>query len=174
MSTRSDFNMLRCRDAKSDSCDILRAGNMRGWAVTDSRCEHLRSEAAMATGLSPINQEIARLARPLVRAARALEVISIFGAIAGVVLGILFATVTATTLSTDILGATSPTTTHPYVAVGIAIALEAIVSGWFFWAVARGLQLMAVDAAARYEVDLNTEVPTEVADRPEFKSDGTL
>jgi hypothetical protein len=23
MSTRSDFNMLRCRDAESDSCDIL-------------------------------------------------------------------------------------------------------------------------------------------------------
>jgi hypothetical protein len=23
MSTRDDFNMLRCRDAESDSCDIL-------------------------------------------------------------------------------------------------------------------------------------------------------
>lgn len=31
MSTRSDFNMLRCRDAESDSCDILRAGKMLGW-----------------------------------------------------------------------------------------------------------------------------------------------
>jgi hypothetical protein len=40
MSTRIDFDMLRCRDAESDSCDILLPGNMGGcnrshrWSLT--------------------------------------------------------------------------------------------------------------------------------------------
>jgi hypothetical protein len=103
-------------------------------------------------------RQIWRLARPLRGSARALEVVAIFGAIAGAILGVVFATVTTTTVTSDFNGNAFPTTTHPYVAVGSAIALEAVVSGWFFWAVARGLQVIAVDVAQRHGVDLDAAV----------------
>jgi hypothetical protein len=37
MSTRTHFNTLRCRDAESDSCDILGAGIMRAGLRTPIR-----------------------------------------------------------------------------------------------------------------------------------------
>ena len=44
MSTRNDFNMLRCRDAESDSCDILRAGNLARVAASDDMSEWSSSD----------------------------------------------------------------------------------------------------------------------------------
>jgi uncharacterized protein DUF2510 len=97
---------------------------------------------------------VAGLARPLRNAARALEGVAVLGAIAGVVLGIIFAA-TETTMLTAGFGGVEATTEHPYVAAGIAIALESLIAGWFFWAMARGLQLLAVDTADRHGINLD-------------------
>jgi hypothetical protein len=84
-----------------------------------------------------------------------LQVLAIIGAIGGVILGIVTATISRTALSTDAFGSPSTGTTHPYVGLGIAIALEALISGLFFWAIARGLQVIAVDTASRHGVNLD-------------------
>src|SRR5689334_2284423 len=95
--------------------------------------------------MTPLVREVTRLAHPLRSAAKVLEVIAIIGGAIGVVLGIAFATVASQNVITQ-------ETTHPYVAVGLAIVVESVLSALFFWAVARGLQLIAVDTAARYGV----------------------
>ena len=100
--------------------------------------------------MTPLVREVARLARPLRSTSRVLEVVAIVGGAIGVVLGIAFATVSSQNVITQ-------ERTHPYVAVGLAIAIESIVSALFFWAVARGLQLIAVDTAARHGVGFQVE-----------------
>jgi hypothetical protein len=106
--------------------------------------------------MTPLVREVARLARPLRSASKVLEVVAIIGGALGVVLGIAFATVSSQNVITQ-------ETTHPYVAVGLAIAIESIVSALFFWAVARGLQLIAVDTAARHGVGFHIELSASPA-----------
>jgi hypothetical protein len=62
MSTRSDFNMLRCRDAESDSCDSLRAGMMRAAWRLWHRLRNTRMglpyvEALTTNGLDPFRDK---------------------------------------------------------------------------------------------------------------------
>jgi hypothetical protein len=122
-----------------------------------------------------VDRDVARLAPALRSIGAALEVIAIIGAIAGVILGIVFAATSANTTTIDALGNASPATTHPYIAVGIAIAVQAVIGGLFVWAVGRAVRLYAIDVAGRHGVDLdNLRTPTDVADRDEFKSDGTF
>jgi hypothetical protein len=108
----------------------------------------------MQDSRADFTRQIASLARPLRNAARALESVAIIGAIAGAALGVVVAASETTTFSAGFDGL-EPGTQHPYVALGIAIVLEALLSGWFFWAVARGLQLLAVDTADRHGIDLD-------------------
>jgi hypothetical protein len=97
--------------------------------------------------------DFARLARPLVRIAPVLEVVAIVGAVGGFIAGVSMCFVEGVGLSSDLGGTT---TTHPYVGLGIAIALQALISGLFFWAVARGLRLLSADIADRRGIDLSS------------------
>ena len=92
-------------------------------------------------------------------ASKVLEVVAIIGGALGVVLGIAFATVSSQNVVTQ-------ATTHPYVAAGLAIAVESIVAALFFWSVARGLQLIAVDTAARHGVGFQIEFSEPDAGTP--------
>ena len=111
--------------------------------------------------------EMRRLLRPLHAAAQALEVVAIVGAIGGVILGIAFATTTSTSFTTNFLGSTSPTTSHPYVAAGIAIAFEALISGLLLWAIGRGLRVISLDCAARYDVTFDSQATSGVEVAPD-------
>ncbi len=102
-----------------------------------------------------VTTQMASLARPLRSAARALEIIAFISAVGGIVGGIGLATVKTTTLGSDFLGNATTQQSHPYVALGIGFAIEVLVASLLFWAVARGLQLFAVDVAARHGVDLD-------------------
>src|SRR5579862_3817154 len=112
-----------------------------------------------------VTYQMGRLARPLRTVARALEVIAVISAVGGIIGGIGLATVKTTTLGTDFLGNAATQETHPYVALGIGFAIEALVGSLLFWAVARGLQLFAVDVAARHGVDLDAPVASAAPQR---------
>ena len=132
----------------------------RSASCTSDQLLRRKWSAAKITAIEPgpgtmDTSRLEQLARPLHSVAKALETIAILSAIGGAVSGIAFANVTTSGLSVGILGGTSTTTSHPYVAVGIAIALESIVSGLLFWAVARGLRLFTMDLASRHDITLD-------------------
>jgi hypothetical protein len=101
------------------------------------------------------NEQFTRLTRPLYKLSAVLEIAAIIGAICGIAFGVAVALVTTHNLSPDFPSDTSTTTNHPLVGAGIAIALEAILFGVVFWAVARGLRLLSADIADRRGIDLS-------------------
>jgi hypothetical protein len=116
--------------------------------------------------VTDLGTKIGNLAKPLVRAAGALEAVAILGALFGALGGVAVAMQT----STDVLG----DTTYPYVALGVGIVAAAVVQGVFLWCVARALKLYAVSTAARYDIDIDpTAVAILATDAPVEASNGT-
>jgi hypothetical protein len=94
---------------------------------------------------------VSRLAQGLRSGAKFLEFVAVVSIAGGVVLGIVVASQTSTTLSQFGSGSN----THPYVGSGIAIMVGALVGGIFYWCVARALRLFAEHVATAHGVDLD-------------------
>jgi len=108
--------------------------------------------------MNDIGVRIASLARPLRKGAQILEVVAWLGGVAGAIGGIAIAIESSTGI--DSFGNT--TTTHPYVAAGIAVGCVAVVQAVFLYCIARALNLFAVHIAAVHgvEIDLSALVQT--------------
>jgi hypothetical protein len=108
------------------------------------------------------------LARTLVKVAIALEVLAwvvgIGGIIGGVAIALVKWTVIVTPAVTDSFGTvTAPavtTTTHPYVAAGVATGVAVVVSAAFMWAVARALRIYGSTVAGEDARDGERSKPT--------------
>ena len=100
--------------------------------------------------METVAREIARLVKPLYLAARVLEVAAIVGATIAVLVGLGLMGETHKVVRETL----DPKITHPWVGAGIGVVLGAILLGLFFWAVARGLRVIAVDSAAKYGVPI--------------------
>jgi hypothetical protein len=86
-------------------------------------------------------QLVVTLAKPLRQVASVLEALAMLGAIGGVVGGIAIAAHSDIGIDGS---------THPWVGAGLGVIAAAIIAGVFNWALARALQLFAVDVAARH------------------------
>ena len=102
---------------------------------------------------------VANRARPLRSAASALEVIAVVSSIGGVIAGIVIAKHVQTTTKA---GALTGGKTHPWVAVGVAVIIAAILLGALSWCVARAISLFAADVAARHGVDITERPPSSL------------
>ena len=98
------------------------------------------------------NHQVVGLTKGLRKAAGILEVLAILSGIGGVLAGIAI----AASSSTDYLG----NSTHPFVVAGLAVACGSVVAAVFYWAIARALNVYAVDTALRNGEDIVTVVGT--------------
>lgn len=112
--------------------------------------------------------KVARLAAPLRWAGGFLEGVAVCSALGGVIVGIAVAAQSRTTVASDFSDAT---TTHPYVQLGVGIAIAALISGVLYWGIARTIRVVGAcsgllgdaSVAEKTEIDPTTGQPSAAA-----------